>query len=81
MNILKEVLTYEVYPAIGCTEPISCAYAAATAAAHLGGPVQSLVLKVDPGTYKNGAAVIVPQSGGAKGNLIAAAMGAVLRPA
>ena len=60
MNLLKEVLAYEVYPAFGCTEPISCAYAAATAAAHLGEPVESLLLKVDPGTYKNGAAVTVP---------------------
>jgi L-cysteine desulfidase len=82
MNLFKEVLSHEVYPAFGCTEPISCAYAAATAAAELGEPVESLLLKVDPGTYKNGAAVTVPHSGGAKGNLIAAALGAALaRPA
>ena len=78
MGLLKEVLAHEVYPAFGCTEPISCAYAAATAAAHLGEPVESLLLKVDPGTYKNGAAVTVPRSGGRKGNLIAAALGAAL---
>jgi len=78
MNVLKEVFACEVYPAFGCTEPIACAYAAATAAMHLDEPVESLVMKVDPGTYKNGAAVTVPRSGGAKGNLIAAALGAVL---
>jgi L-cysteine desulfidase len=78
MNHLKEVLAHEVYPAFGCTEPISCAYAAATAAAQLGEPVESLLLKIDPGTYKNGAAVTVPHSDGAKGNLIAAALGAAL---
>ncbi len=78
MNLFKEVLAHEVYPAFGCTEPISCAYAAATAAAQLGEPVESLLLKVDPGTYKNGAAVTVPHSNGGKGNLIAAALGAVL---
>jgi L-cysteine desulfidase len=78
LNLLKEVLEKEVYPAFGCTEPVSCAYAAATAAAELGEPVERLESKVDPGTYKNGAAVVVPQSGGSKGNLIAAAMGAVL---
>jgi L-cysteine desulfidase len=78
MNLLKEVFAHEVYPAFGCTEPISCAYAAATAAAQLGEPVESLALKVDPGTYKNGAAVTVPHGGGAKGNLIAAALGAAL---
>ena len=45
---------------------------------QLGEPVESLLLKVDPGTYKNGAAVTVPHSDGAKGNLIAAALGAAL---
>ncbi len=78
MSLLKQVLVSEVYPALGCTEPISCAYAAAVAAAQLGEPVERLTLRVDAGTYKNGAAVIVPRSGGAKGNLIAAALGAVL---
>jgi L-cysteine desulfidase len=78
MNLFKEVLAHEVYPAFGCTEPISCAYAAATAAAQLGEPVESLLLKVDPGTYKNGAAVTVPHSNGGKGNLVAAALGATL---
>jgi L-cysteine desulfidase len=78
LNLLKEVLANEVYPAFGCTEPISCAYAAAAAAAELGEPAESLLLKVDPGTYKNGAAVVVPNSGGGKGNLIAAVLGAVL---
>ena len=78
MNLLKEVFAHEVYPAFGCTEPISCAYAAAVAAAELGEPVESLRLLVDPGTYKNGAAVVVPRSDGAKGNLVAAALGAVI---
>jgi L-cysteine desulfidase len=77
-NLLKEVLANEVYPAFGCTEPIACAYAAAVAAAKLGEPVESLELLVDPGTYKNGSAVTVPRSDGAKGNLIAAALGAVV---
>ncbi len=78
MNLLKEILANEVYPALGCTEPISCAYAAAVAAKHLGEPVDRLTLKTDPGTFKNGAAVTVPNSEGATGNLIAAAMGAML---
>ncbi len=78
MNVLKEVLKNEVYPAVGCTEPVACAYAAAVAAEQLGAPVEHLDLKVDMGTYKNGAAVVVPCSDGAKGNLTAAAMGAML---
>lgn len=78
VNLLKEILAGEVYPALGCTEPISCAFAAATAAAELGEPVERLLLRVDPGTYKNGVAVTVPHSDGATGNLIAAALGAIL---
>ena len=78
MTILKEILKHEVYPALGCTEPISCAYAAA-AAAELLAPETAVRLKlaVDPGTFKNGAAVTVPHSNNAKGNLIAGAMGAL----
>jgi L-cysteine desulfidase len=57
---------------------VSCAYAAALAASELGEPVERLTLRVDPSTYKNGAAVTVPHSGGLKGNLVAAALGAAL---
>jgi len=78
VNLLKEVLAHEVTPALGCTEPIACAYAAAVAAERLGEPVEALDLVVDTGTYKNGAAVTVPHSDGARGNVIAAALGAVL---
>jgi len=78
MNVLKAILKHEVYPAMGCTEPVSCAYAAAIAAECLAEPVRRLTLKADLGTFKNGAAVTVPHSEGAKGNLIAAAMGAML---
>ena len=78
MDLLSEILANEVFPAIGCTEPISCAYAAAAAAEQLNAPVSRLTVEVDPGTYKNGAAVTIPNSGGATGNGIAAALGAVI---
>lgn len=77
MTILQDIIANEVFPALGCTEPIACAYAVAAAAELLSpDPVVKVRLAVDPGTYKNGAAVTVPHSNGAKGNLIAAAMGA-----
>ena len=78
MTLLKEILANEVFPAVGCTEPVACAYAMSAAAGALGLPVEKLALTVDPGTYKNGAAVTIPNSGGRKGNLVAAALGAVI---
>ncbi|HPI92340.1 MAG TPA: L-serine ammonia-lyase, iron-sulfur-dependent, subunit alpha [Deltaproteobacteria bacterium] len=78
MDLLREIFTNEVFPAIGCTEPISCAYAAAAAAEQLQGIPDTIDILVDAGTFKNGAAVTVPNSGGEKGNVIASALGAVI---
>jgi L-cysteine desulfidase len=78
MKLLDAIMANEVYPAVGCTEPIACAFAAAVATEHLANPVERLDLRVDTGTFKNGAAVTVPNSGGMRGNLAAAAIGAVL---
>ena len=78
MNILKEVLAHEVFPALGCTEPIAVAYAASLAAAEVGGAVEAIHIVVDPGVFKNGFAVSVPNTRGKKGNLIAGALGALI---
>lgn len=77
-QLYHEIVSHEVIPATGCTEPAACAYAAALAAQALGEPVLELALQVDPGTYKNGAGVVVPYTDGATGNLIAAAVGACI---
>lgn len=78
MNLLKEVLKHEVYPALGCTEPTAVAYAASIAADAIGGEFQSMTIKVDPGVFKNGMAVTVPKTGGEHGNLIAGVLGALI---
>jgi len=78
MNVLKEIFANEVFPAIGCTEPISCAYATAAAVEQLVGPAEKIELIVDAGTFKNGAAVTIPHSNNQKGNVIAAALGAIV---
>ncbi|MBR2864810.1 MAG: serine dehydratase subunit alpha family protein [Elusimicrobiaceae bacterium] len=78
MNILKEVLKYQVYPAMGCTEPVSVALCAAYAAAQLDGAIKSAHFRLDPGTYKNGCGVRIPNTDGEKGNLLAAAMGLLI---
>jgi len=78
-NLLKEVLKHEVYPAMGCTEPVAVAFAAATAASLLKTRTAAVLVRTDPGTYKNGLAVAIPNTRGKKGNLLAAAIGAVVR--
>lgn len=78
-NLITEVLKHEVYPAMGCTEPVAVAFAAATAAVLLKGRATALTIRTDPGTYKNGLAVAIPNTKGEKGNLLAAAIGAVTR--
>jgi len=78
VNLLQEIFNNEVFPAIGCTEPISCAYVTAAAVEQLNGAVEKIEIIVDPGTFKNGVAVTVPNSGGMTGNAIASALGAVI---
>jgi L-cysteine desulfidase len=79
MDILREVLNNEVFPALGCTEPIAVAYCAAAAGELLGEDPEYVNIIVDPGVFKNGFAVTVPNTGGEKGNLIAGVMGALIR--
>ena len=78
MNILKEVLQHQVYPAMGCTEPVSVALCAAYAAAELEGEVAQARFRLDAGTYKNGCGVRIPNTDGEKGNLLASAMGLLI---
>jgi L-cysteine desulfidase len=78
-NLLDEVLKHEVYPAMGCTEPVAVAFAAASAAKLLSGPATEVRITTDPATYKNGLAVTIPNTDGKKGNLLAAAIGAIIR--
>ncbi|MKF08854.1 serine dehydratase subunit alpha family protein [Salmonella enterica subsp. enterica] len=65
----------EVKPALGCTEPISLALAAA-AAAELDGTVERIDAWVSPNLMKNGMGVTVPGTG-MVGLPIAAALGAL----
>lgn len=79
MNILKEVLRHEVFQALGCTEPIAAAYAASVAGKQLHGDISEVDISVDPGVYKNGFAVAIPNTGGQRGNLIAGVLGAFIK--
>ena len=79
MNILAEVLKNDVFPALGCTEPIAVAYAASLASEQLDGELSEVHISVDPGVYKNGLAVTIPNTGGVRGNLIAGVLGALIK--
>ena len=73
LQILKE----ELIPAMGCTEPIAIAYAAAKAREVLGQLPGSVWLGVSNNIIKNVKSVIVPNTGGMKGIEAAAAAGIV----
>ncbi|TDR79793.1 serine dehydratase subunit alpha family protein [Paludibacterium purpuratum] len=66
----------EVVPALGCTEPISLALAAAIARQRLGVRPERIVAAVSPNLMKNGMGVTVPGTG-MVGMPIAAAVGAL----
>jgi L-cysteine desulfidase len=77
MFTIKEVLSTEVAPALGCTEPVAIALGAAAAAALLKGDVRRIDVTVDPNIYKNGLAVSIPGTNGLSGLDMAAAIGAL----
>ena len=72
-----EILRDELVPAMGCTEPISIAYAAAKCRALLGCEPERCVLEVSSSIIKNVKSVIVPNTGGRKGIETAVAAGIV----
>lgn len=72
-----EILKQELVPAMGCTEPIAIAYAAAKAADVLGIEPEQIDVYCSGNIIKNVSGVIVPNSGGLRGVEIAAILGAV----
>lgn len=73
VQILKE----ELVPAMGCTEPIAIAYAAAKAREVLGSMPDRVEIGVSDNIIKNVKSVIVPNTDGMKGIESAAAAGIV----
>ncbi|HBE84584.1 MAG TPA: serine dehydratase subunit alpha family protein [Lachnoclostridium sp.] len=73
VQILKE----ELLPAMGCTEPIALAYAAAVARKALGQMPDKVVVAASGSIIKNVKSVIVPNTGHLKGIPAAVAAGIV----
>ena len=72
-----EILKEELIPAMGCTEPIALAYAAAKAREVLGVLPDSVQLQVSGSIIKNVKSVIVPNTGHLKGMEAAVAAGII----
>ena len=71
------LLKQELVPAMGCTEPIAVAYAAAVAAKELGATPEKVDISVSANIIKNVKSVIVPNTGGLHGLEAAAAAGII----
>ena len=70
-----QILREELIPAMGCTEPIAMAYAAAKARAVLGKMPEKIDIVISGNIIKNVKSVIVPNTGGLKGITAAIAAG------
>jgi len=72
-----KILREELVPAMGCTEPIAVAYAAALARKTLGSVPETVDIRVSANIIKNVKSVVVPHTGGLRGIAAAAAAGIV----
>lgn len=75
MNSTWQILREELIPAMGCTEPVAIALAAAKAREALGAVPERCRVEVSGNIIKNVKAVTVPNTGGLKGIEAAAAAG------
>ena len=76
-NVYVEILKEELVPAMGCTEPIAVAYAAALAARALGCEAEQVEVAASANIIKNVKSVVVPHTGGRRGIAAATAAGIV----
>ena len=76
-NAFITLLKRELVPAMGCTEPIAVAYAAALAARQLGALPERVDVCVSANIIKNVKSVVVPNTDGLVGLPAAAAVGVI----
>lgn len=76
-NQYIQILEEELIPAMGCTEPISLAYAAAKAKETLGSLPEHIIIEASGSIIKNVKSVIVPNTNHLKGMSAAVAAGII----
>ena len=77
MDNYTDILRNELIPAMGCTEPIAIAYAAAMARKILADEPEHITINCSGNMIKNVKGVKVPNSGGQRGIEVAATLGVV----
>lgn len=75
---LLDILQAELIPALGCTEPIAIALAAASAREVLGAFPDRIEIYASSNIIKNVKSVVVPSTGGQKGIEAAATLGVIV---
>jgi len=76
MHELTNLIRQDMRPALGVTEPGAIAFAVSTARKHVSGEIQSILLRLNSGMFKNAFTCGIPGSN-AVGNYHAAALGAI----
>ena len=76
-SLFISILEEELIPAMGCTEPIALAYAAARGSELLLGTPSSIVARCSGNMIKNVRCVSIPNSGGMIGIEAAVVLGAL----
>jgi len=76
-DIFVKILEKEMVPALGCTDPVGVAFAAAYAKKHARGELISISGELSANIIKNAAAVVIPRTGGKCGIALAVALGAI----
>ena len=76
-EVCEAILRKELVPALGCTEPIAIAYAAALARETLGAFPERMTIRCSGNVVKNVKGVVVPGTGDLRGVEASAILGAV----
>ena len=76
-NMYINILEEELKPALGCTEPIAISFLAASLKHYIGSLPDTLIIEASGNIIKNAKSVVVPNTGGMKGIIVAASAGMV----